>query len=419
MPNPRKDMSSSVHHNKLLKVLGLTALAATAACADASGAESRELTRRDQSVIGGVPAFSPKLAAIGALALEFDVTDPATGEVEHVVDQKCTGTLIGPRTVLTAKHCMEPFQRIKPGERAVFAIGADSRAPDLTVDVVDMVGAPLDEGGFVFVGHDVAIMRLASPVRNVKTARVGTLDRRMIGEPFVGIGYGVQDNDESFGTRLAGTLTLDALEGPILELMFGGDFDAFVASVRRAIPDLPDEALPELREEFENTLLLPGKEAWAGGLRSDDANTCFGDSGGPLTRVRDGRPVVYGVVSGGPDSEELICDHGTVYAIFDREARDFIARELLEDGGVQCVREAFDHGYARSIADTVAREEQGCGNVSELGQCDGKVAVRCTKENEGPRRITRARCDLLGQTCALTSQGEAVCAARGERPVEL
>lgn len=386
------------------------------ACASepAQPGRAAPLGQKALEIIGGVPANSPALDAIGTLGFKYTYTDCYTGETVTLFDPFCTGSLISGRTVLTAKHCADVV-RDYGSEYMVpaFGIGPDGMHPQRTFDIVDLQRAPVDEGGFVGTGRDVATVHLGEEVTGVTPLKFATLNATSVGKDFAAIGYGVQDNNRTFGTRMAGTVTLNALEGRIFELMFGS-FEAFKDWASRGFAGgiaasdggissddagAPTDAGPDdwfeqyLRDIYDNTYLLPGYEAYVGN-QDGNAQPCFGDSGGPLVKAnKAGELVAYGVTSGGVGSNRLICDFGAVYAAFGAEVTTFIKA-------------------AKAWKDP-------CKGISTDGVCSGKVAKRCTSLDEGVRRLTATNCGLLGQTCAVASNGEAMCTAPGEEPIVL
>jgi hypothetical protein len=50
-----------------------------------------------------------------------------------------------------------------------------------------------------------------------------------------------------------------------------------------------------------------------------------------------------------------------------------------------------------------------CDGVSRQGQCDGAVAVRCTGAGEGPRRVVRIDCGIVGLACGVGRGRSVAC----------
>jgi len=304
--------------------LALASLATACVADDPDSAA--ELGGSEAAIVGGVPAFSRSLDAVGSINKRR-----ASGRFT----QHCTGTLIAPTVVLTAQHCIEaegPGEAPPSPAELQFAIGFDSTAPRRVVPVRSVAAErTIDEGGFVRLGTDVAVLHLAEPVTDIAPLRIAPFDDGRAGQRFTLLGYGVQDTDDSpsdpfFSKRLAGTHTLRGpSHGKILELMFGS-FENFVSQ----LPDLPDfEGVPEadLRDAFDFFSLLDGEEAVFGGAPGD-ADACFGDSGGPMIKNVGGKLTIFGVTSGGFASARQGCGNGAIFAVFGPASRAFVEREI-------------------------------------------------------------------------------------------
>lgn len=329
----------------------------------------------EADIIGGVDASSSKLDAIGSIG---------TKDSEGAFRYFCTATLIAPKVVLTAKHCATYAPGETPRlaqEKIFFAVGADSHAPKQVIEAAHVLLAPLDEGGMVHFGSDVAVYLLAEPVKDVTPMpwAKGHLASDLVGKKFSAVGYGVQDKQRTSGTRKAGTLTLQAVEGKPMQRLFPTK-EAFLAHLAKTESPAWLESNQARLDEFYELTLLAGHEAYLG-LGEGDAQPCSGDSGGPLVANLDGTLTVVAVVSGSFKGASYPCSTlGEVYATLGTEVQPMI--------------------------DSATGP---CEGVSVEGYCDAfTTAVRCVGASEGPQAITKTDCSLLGQACGMVD-GKAAC----------
>jgi hypothetical protein len=290
----------------------LSSLLLSTALVGCAGAD--DVSTSDDALIGGVPAPSPRLDAIGAV-------------VEVFPDGKsiCTGTLVTPTVVVTAKHC---FVEGDPPviENLEFRIGPDLEHPRRTVKIRSFAVEDTIEGGLLGLGADVAVAHLSEPVTDVPALAYGAFGPGSIGKPYTVAGFGIEDDDETTGNRRVGTITLRAVTGGVWKALFGS-FDVFLANAP-FIKDFPTE-LDVLRDIFENEVLLDDYEGQFGDVRGD-AQPCSGDSGGPVIELRAGRPTVVGVTSNGVKGTRMVCDFGQVEATFGPAVIEFLDRETRQ-----------------------------------------------------------------------------------------
>jgi hypothetical protein len=380
------------------------ALTGLAACHQEEPTTSPNSQVDNQNLIGGFTANDTRLDGSGSMVLMFP---------GGFTDLLCSAALLTPETVLTARHCAEAIGfAYALGAKVGFAVGPSSSYPRKVMEVVAFETAPGDGEGFVGYGRDVAVLHLDHPLADAPTVDVAGLSDEDLGNPFAAIGFGVQDNAGSYGTRRVGKQTLKGREGKVFEIMFGsferfyewfltGQVDPaqFLTPPGRPTPPAeppppapppppvppPAPVPPDLeqiaRQIYDGVVLEKDYEIVTGGTPGD-AQPCFGDSGGSLIRKVDDRFVSYGVVSGGIGSTDLICDMGTVYAAFGPETLAFI--------------------------DRAKQWEDPCGDMDSQGLCDGNVAKRCTNVAEGRRRVVDFDCGLLGMTCN-TRSGQVSC----------
>jgi trypsin len=339
--------------------------------------------RQALDIIGGQPAPSAELDHTGALLYRVR----ASGS-EGLL---CSATLIGPETVVTAKHCVAPlvaFERV--GIDVTWARGPDFNAPLERVPIVAFARSPIEQGGAFGYGTDVAVIHLERPVA-VTPARVRPFTADLLGQSMITVGYGISTAEGAVdGLRREGRETVKAVRGNIYEAFFG-NFETFVewwvtgvtsdVDFLEVVAQSPGTAdLDALAAEYASWQLLEQHEAVTS-TEPGDTQSCTGDSGGPLALLAaDGGFDTYAVVSGGPTSASSVCDFGQVFATFGPDVFPFV------EG-------------ATSWTDP-------CGDVSASGECAGRSARRCeTSFANDVRRLLEQDCGATGQSCVMGGAG--------------
>ncbi|WP_437479405.1 trypsin-like serine protease [Sorangium sp. So ce1014] len=238
-----------------LRPLSLLALAALSGCAprDALEGAAERVGERRAAILGGaLDAARDYAVGVGDEGGAF-----------------CSGVLVARRVVLTAAHCLEPGAGPGGGITRIY-FGEDLRPgaapPPAVVRAVAAVRHPgFDEATF---SSDLAILELAAaaPVAPAPLLRE-TLDGgpRYVGPRLAFVGHGIDEAGTSLARRVA----------------------AFPIA---AVGPADDVGLDTDSGPIDATQLY---------ARSPGANTCFGDSGGPVLLARGGVERVAGVISYG------------------------------------------------------------------------------------------------------------------------
>lgn len=352
--------------------------------ADTSAKGNASLQDASDAVIGDVKGNSPLLEAVGSIG-----TVNADGKFQFL----CTASLIGPTTVLTAKHCVQTSSGLLFAQTKTFFAVGNSLTPSRLVQIVAGTMASLNEGGFYAVGSDIAALNLVESITDIAPLAIGerSLGADDLGRRFLTAGFGAASEAElnggaaPNGERSAGTLEARASSGKSFELLFGS-YEAF----KQYFVDLygqeyVDYYAAEFQAYYDETLLLDGYEFFLGGSTSD-ARLSEGDQGGPLllsSKSRTGGTTVqlFGVLSDtfANDTKSF----GSFFATFGPAAREAIAK-------------------AQAWVDP-------CIGESVAGRCDGTIAIRCTDISEGPRSVSSFDCADMDLVCNVDEAGAVSC----------
>ena len=217
----------------LASMASILALVATlGGCAAEANGEDDDVTSSSSPIIGGTTTSA----------------FPAVGALTQGGSPFCTGTVVAPRVVVTAAHCLA-------GARASslrFAIGANAFAPTASIRITRVTAHPAYDPDQLVNDIGVVVLADDAPVTPIPM-NTTALDASWVGRSLTFVGYGVTSGLTQSG-----------------------------AGVKRQV------AIPIAQ-------VGAAQFAYTGAK-----NTCFGDSGGPaLTRDAQGATVVVGVTSYG------------------------------------------------------------------------------------------------------------------------
>ena len=222
-------------------------------------------------------ADSPALDAVGVLGVPGRSGEPLT--------PVCTGTLLGPSSVLTVSSCWQALSRRGAPDlgqgTAVFAIGPDPREPLATAEVSEAVEVPdLRPDAGARDALQLTVLHLVKPLGAAPAAKLASASAALLGQVFVRAGYAPGAVRDA-GQRRVAPVHLTALHGHTLEA--------------------------------------------AAANSGNNSEACRGP-GEPLLRVDEaGELVLYGIASDVAGPAARSCDHGTVYTSFvSFEVRSFL-----------------------------------------------------------------------------------------------
>lgn len=323
MRSPNDDLSRVLTSRALRALLCATAILLGIGC------ETRDSPYPDVAQCDEVNQSRWRASPDGWPAVGFVSVVHADGYYEMF----CSATLVSPRTILTAKHCsplLEVARSPDIGAKAYFGMGPNASSPERLIKIQAESLVPPEVGGFLALGSDLAFYVLDEAVTDVTPLRLTStsLSEADLAQTLTTVGFGedVLAPTSMFltghGVRHAGAQTIKSFHGNLPAQIYGTKANC-VAGIPMA--SQTESASCETRDRHENcdgyerAVLMDGYEVWAGEEKTD-AQTCFGDSGGPLIRGGQSAPELVGVVSWGWWSGETPCSHGTVFALIGNEA---------------------------------------------------------------------------------------------------
>ena len=256
------------------------------------------------------------LGAEGAAALGAPFLNVVRLDFSDGTGPFCTGSLIAPLAILTARHCMDG---LTAGDISV-AFTEGTGEIILTRPVAEIVS--LDDSDD-FLGNDITVLSLREAVTNVAPFRL--LANPMVGEIARMVGFGNQGLGsvgavlDYVGSRWAAENVVDAIVQFAPDTAIFSDFDDPLG--RSNLAGATDLGFLE----------IPGGLVSSPEMLEAEGTTAPGDSGGPLLFWRDGAWVIGGVLSGGsgdfsvygdisfwsgvgaPESRALLTAFGAVY----------------------------------------------------------------------------------------------------------
>ncbi|HTV20968.1 MAG TPA: trypsin-like serine protease [Polyangiaceae bacterium] len=309
--------------------LGFAAMFATlalSACTQFSSEEQGdELGSTTQAIIGGKAATSSAYAAVGALVYYY----PEIG----VLDVFCSGTLVAPKAIVTARHCTPNIDlATQSGMIPAFAIGPDAFNPTAVIPITSYVNAPAapgnEKGLLMDGGRDVAVAYLASAPVGVTPAKLGLFLDLMVGTSFDIAGYGVSTPDHFYGQKFVGKATARAIDGKWYPLLFNNKYESFRSWYYSDSPSA-QRTEAEAKAWWKDYKLENKYELLAGGLKNE-AVACNGDSGGPLLRGTTASTLTtYGVSFAVENTISSACGLGGGYLVFNAKMFEWVLRSTI------------------------------------------------------------------------------------------
>jgi hypothetical protein len=236
------------------------------------------------------------------------------GGVEVALE--CSATLIGCSTVLTAAHCVK---RERPGEVWVFFPHGGTHA-------VERIAVHPD---YEDEDADLAVLTLATPVTGITPSRL---------------------NDIADPADLPGSRGVIAGFGITAELAWDSGI------LRNGV--VSTGSCSELSEgKLSDRSYVCWRYDGLFGESGHDANTCTGDSGGPLFLTIDGHTVVAGVTAGG--SSATCGDDEVSYTANVFTWLPFIERHLGDDSTAACGGLPAVGSPSTSVVDRALRLDAG------------------------------------------------------------
>ncbi|MFW5920834.1 MAG: S1 family peptidase, partial [Polyangiales bacterium] len=292
-----------------------------------------------------------------------DGSRPAVVLVYNRAGGLCTGTLISPRVVLTAKHCVQREGASEPFSPSAFSIGVGDNARGLseqfTVQSLDTTPGSYSAGLRDLTGNDVAVMTLTTgaPIEPIPIRRETPND--VVRETATAIGFGERP-EGSAGLKYETTTTVNGVTG--------------------------------------NVIYTP-------------PTICQGDSGGPLIDP-DGQ--VFGVASFGTgDCGSGLNGYNSIDAYLDMiDTAIGESGECLDDGEEVC--DGFDNDCNDMVDEVCADLGESCETVADCVGGEGG-GLLCEETSAG--KICTRPCDPLrpfmgcaaDQYCARTSSCDGLC----------